>query len=155
MSKLVNILPKVFLWLLMLLSVGAMILVFSGGVIDPGAEYKEPVYIDYLLYWIGIMVGITILITIGFGLVQFVKSLVSNTKSALLSFGSILLLAAVFVITFITSDSSQPIEIMGYEGVHNQGVWLSVVSMFTNTIGIVAGIAILLMLFGGLFKVNK
>ncbi|MDD2559680.1 MAG: hypothetical protein PHE04_03305 [Bacteroidales bacterium] len=155
MSKLVNILPKVFLWLLMLLSVGAMILVFSGGVIDPGAEYKEPVYIDYLLYWIGIMVGITILITIGFGLVQFVKSLVSNTKSALLSFGSILLLAAVFVITFITSDSSQPIEIMGYEGIHNQGVWLSVVSMFTNTIGIVAGVAILLMLFGGLFRVNK
>jgi hypothetical protein len=128
---------------------------FSGGVIDPGAEYKEPVYIDYLLYWIGIMVGITILITIGFGLVQFVKSLVSNTKSALLSFGSILLLAAVFVITFITSDSSQPIEIMGYEGIHNQGVWLSVVSMFTNTIGIVAGVAILLMLFGGLFRVNK
>lgn len=155
MSKLVNILPKLFLWVLMLLSVGAMILVFSGGVVDPGAEYKEPVYIDYLLYWIGAMVGITALITVGFGLVQFVKSLITDTKKALLSFSAILLLAAVFVITFVTSNSSQPIEIMGYEGVHNQGVWLSVVSMFTNTIGILAGVAILLMLFGGLFRTNK
>lgn len=155
MSKLVNILPKVSLWLLMLISVGAMILVFSGGVIDPEAEYKEPVYVDYLLYWIGAMVGITLIVTLGFGLVQFVKGMISDTKNALLSLSAILLLAAVFVVTFITSDSSQPIEIMGYEGIHNQGVWLKVVSMFTNTIGIVAGVAILLMLFGGLFRVNK
>lgn len=155
MSKLINILPKVFLWLLMLLSVGAIVLVFSGGVIDPGAEYKVPVNLDFLLYWIGIIIGIAILLTLGFGLFQFSKSLVSNPKSALLSLGAILLLAAIFVVTFITSDSSETIEIMGYEGVHNQGVWLSVVSMFTNTIGIVAGIAILLMLFGGLFRVNK
>lgn len=155
MSKLVNILPKVSLWLLMLISVGAMILVFSGGVIDPEAEYKEPVYVDYLLYWIGAMIGITLIITLGFGLVQFVKGMISDTKNALLSLSAILLLAAVFVVTFITSDNSQPIEILGYEGIHNQGVWLKVVSMFTNTIGIVAGVAILLMLFGGLFRVNK
>ncbi|MDD2618658.1 MAG: hypothetical protein PHT87_07685 [Bacteroidales bacterium] len=155
MSKLVNILPKVFLWLLMLLSVGAIVLVFSGGVIDPVAEYKEPVYLDYLLYWIGAIIGIAILFTLGFGLFQFGKGLVSNPKSALLSLGAILLLVAVFVVTFMTSDSSETIEIIGYEGIHNQGVWLKVVSMFTNTIGIVAGVAILLMLFGGLFKVNK
>jgi len=139
----------------MLLSVGAIVLVFSGGVIDPVAEYKEPVYLDYLLYWIGAIIGIAILFTLGFGLFQFGKGLVSNPKSALLSLGAILLLVAVFVVTFMTSDSSETIEIIGYEGIHNQGVWLKVVSMFTNTIGIVAGVAILLMLFGGLFKVNK
>jgi sugar phosphate permease len=101
------------------------------------------------------MIGITLIITLGFGLVQFVKGMISDTKNALLSLSAILLLAAVFVVTFITSDNSQPIEILGYEGIHNQGVWLKVVSMFTNTIGIVAGVAILLMLFGGLFRVNK
>ncbi|HOQ58702.1 MAG TPA: hypothetical protein PLI37_06545 [Bacteroidales bacterium] len=155
MSKFINILPKLTLWILMLISVGATVLVFAGGVVDPEAEYKEPVLLDTLLYWIGIMIGIIILITIGFSIAQFGKNLFTDPKKALLSLGSVLLLAAVFVVTYVMSDSSQPLEITGYEGVHNRGVWLSVVTMFIDTIAIVASVAILLMLFGGLFKIKK
>ncbi len=139
----------------MLTSVGAVLLVFIGGVVDPEAEYKEPVLLDSLLYWIGAMIGIIILITVGFSLAQFGKNLFTYPKNALLSLGAISLLVAVFIVTYIKSDSSQPLEITGYEGIHNQGVWLSVVTMFIDTIGIVAGVAILLMLFGGLFRIKK
>lgn len=155
MLKFTNILPKLTLWLLMLLSVAAFVMVFVGGVVDPEAEYKEPVFLDTILYWIGIMVAIILVITITFALIQFVKSLIATPKQALLSLGAISLLVAVFVITYITSDNSTPLEITGYEGVHNQGVWLSIVIMFINTIGIVAGTAVLLMLFGGLFRVKQ
>lgn len=139
----------------MLTSVGAVLLVFIGGVVDPEAEYKEPVLLDSLLYWVGAMIGIIILITVGFSLAQFGKNLFTYPKNALLSLGAISLLVAVFIVTYIKSDSSQPLEITGYEGIHNQGVWLSVVTMFIDTIGIVAGVAILLMLFGGLFRIKK
>ena len=70
MSKLVNILPKILLWVMMAMSVVAIALIFLGGSVDPSAEYLEPVYTDVLLYWIAISVGLVGDLRICFGTID-------------------------------------------------------------------------------------
>lgn len=154
MSKLVNILPKVLLWVLMTVSVVATAMVFLGGSVDPSAEYLEPVYTDVLLYWIGISCGVALLVTLGFALVQLIKGMAKKPGEALKSLiGPILLIALLLVgyfgmnnYYFFTSDDLPTFD----------GTITLAMNQLTNMcmlgIGVLSVVAILLIIFAGAFK---
>ena len=154
MSKFSSLLPKVVLWILMVVSVAAFAMVFAGGSVDPTAEYLEPVYTDVLLYWIAAIVAIALVITLGFALVQLVKNFVKSPLATLESLVGPLLLVALLLFgyfgltnfNFLTND-----DIPAFDGVVSQSInQLSTMCMLG--IGALALVAILLIIFSGLFK---
>lgn len=154
MSKFVNILPKVLLWVLMVVSVVAIAMVFLGGSVDPSAEYLEPVYTDVLLYWIGISVGVALLVTLGFALVQLIKGMAKNPIEAIKSLiGPVLLIALLLVgyfgmnnYCFFTSD-----DIPTFDGAITLAM-NQLTNMCMLGIGALSVVAILLIIFAGAFK---
>lgn len=154
MSKLVNILPKILLWVMMAMSVVAIALIFLGGNVDPSAEYLEPVYTDVLLYWIAISVGVALLVTLGFALVQLIKGMIKNPWEAIKSLiGPILLIALLLVgffclndYYFFTSD-----DIPTFDGTITLAM-NQLSNMCMLGIGVLAIVAVLLIIFAGAFK---
>ena len=79
---------KVSSWTLLIssiISVVALIMFYTGGVVDPAAEMKEPVYTGLLLNWTYVLFGLTIASTIVLAAWQFLGSLKNDAKSALMS----------------------------------------------------------------------
>lgn len=154
MSKFYNLLPKISLWVLMLVSVVAFALIFIGGSIDPTAEYKEPVFTDVLLIWIAIILLLALAVTLIFACIQLVKGFISSPMSALKSLIGPLLLVALLLFgffgandfAFMTND-----DLPTFDGT---------ITLFTNqltnacmvAIGVLAIIAILLIIFANAFK---
>jgi len=154
MSKLTSLLPKIVLWVLMVVSVAAFAMVFAGGSVDPTAEYLEPVYTDVLLYWIVVIVAIALIITLGFALVQLVKTFIKSPLAAIQSLVGPLLLIALLLFGyfgmtgfhFLTND-----DIPAFDGIISTGV-NQLSNMCMLGIGVLAVVAILLIIFSSLFK---
>lgn len=154
MSKLVNVLPKILLWVMMAVSVVAIALIFLGGSVDPSAEYLEPVYTDVLLYWIGITVGIALLITLGFAVVQLGKGLVRNPGETIKSLIFPILLVALLLVGFFGMNNYcffGPDAIPTFDGTITL-LMNQLANMCMLGIGALSVIAILLIIFAGAFK---
>ncbi len=154
MSKLTNLLPKLVLWVLMILSVVAFVMIFIGGSVDPTAEYKEPVYTDVLLYWVGIIFAIALIITLGFALVQIAKSFVREPAQTAKSMIGVLLLFGLLLVSLFCFNDFNYINndiLPTFDGeitlLMNQ---LSNMAIIPTAV--LAVIAILLIVFSGLFK---
>ena len=144
MSKFLNNLPKISLWVLFAVSIVVSVLFWVGGseqVEINGNPWDQPYFTDALLDWSYILCGLAILITLAVTLVQFVAAFKENAKKGWTSLAVLAAFVAVFVVSWFLG-SSETINIIGYEGTDNSGFWaqftdMCVYSMYILSIGTV------------------
>ena len=83
--------------------------------------------------------------------ISFVHFMVCNPKA---SMGSLYVLAGSIIVLAITwcMGSAEKIEIIGYDGTDNQGVWAQISDMFLYSLYTLFAVAVLCMLLGGIKK---
>lgn len=154
MSKFTSLLPKIALWILMALSVVAFAMVFIGGSVDPTAEYKEPVYTDVLLYWVGAIFAIALIITLGFALVQIFHQFRTAPGAAVKSMIGVLALFGLLAVGFFCINGFNYVDnevLSTFDGTITLGM-NQLSNMSIVSIGVLAVIAIVLIVFSGAFK---
>ena len=148
---------KISSWsLLIILAVSAVILgtFYSGGIVNPGEEMKEPVYTGLLLNWIWALGGLTLGATLLFAASQFISQLRYNAKSAISSLVVLVLFAAMFFITYSMGDGT-PLQIIGYEGEHNIEFWLKLTDMWIYSSYILMALIISVVILGSVKRLLK
>ena len=102
----------------------------------------QPVFTDLLLYWMYALLAITVVVLIGFSIVEFGRGLKENPKKALRGFYAILGLAALLVITYVIGDGTL-LSIPGYEGTDNVPTVLKITDMWLYSIYFMLTITVL------------
>ncbi|HPW90130.1 MAG TPA: hypothetical protein PLJ40_01775 [Paludibacteraceae bacterium] len=131
MSKFLEKLPTLSLWVLFAISIVISLLFLFGGseeVIINNNPWDQPLYTDALLNWSYILLGLAILITIIVTLVQFIASFKANPKKGLTSVGVVILFVGVFVVSWFLG-TGDTLYIIGYEGTDNSGFWAQFTDM--------------------------
>ena len=98
-----------------------------------GEAIHVPLLTDTIIYWLYILFGIAIVVTIAMALIQFFKSMISNPGSALKSLIPIVLFIGIFVVSYLLG-SGERMSIIGYEGTQNEGTWAQITDMFIYTV---------------------
>lgn len=147
-----NKLSSIVLYILFAATVVVSLLFYLGGYVDPNAEYVEPVYTNSLMLLMYAFVAIAAVIVIVTQTIQFVKKAISEPKSAIKSILGIALLVVILVVTYFVSDGKQ-VEVLGVEPISE--AWIRLVDMQLYSAYVLAGIALVLMAVGGLFKKIK
>ncbi len=131
-------------------------LFFFGGE-DPNPlvpDMSQPVYTDSLIYWMYVLLGITIVITLAAAVYQFVMNFIDSPKAAIKSLASIIVLVGLLIVTW-AAGSDQALVMPGYDGAENVPFWLKLTDMFLYTIYIMMAVLILLILGFGISKKFK
>lgn len=135
------------------ISVVVFALFYVGGIVDPSAEMKEPVYTGLLLNWTYIIFGLTAVSTLIFAIWQFAGSLKTNPKSALMGLGVIVLFAAIlFVCYSIGNGTPLPVVNADTEKYNTEG-WLKITDMWIYSVYILIGLIVVAILWGSVKKV--
>lgn len=121
--------------LIVLVALGAVatIMFYFGGILEEkhvvaGDELDIPQYSDMFLYWIYILVGIVTTVTLVFAFIGFIRTCITNKRRAIAIVAVVLGLGILFYICW-KLGSSAAIEIPGYEGTDNVGLWPRVSDM--------------------------
>ena len=129
-----------------LISIVVLGLFFFGGQVPEhekiGADMAQPVFTDLLLYWMYALLAITVVVLIGFAIVEFGRGLKENPKKALRGFYEILGLAALLVITYVIGDGTL-LSSPGYEGTDNVPTVLKITDMWLYSIYFMLTITVL------------
>ena len=115
---------KISSWTLLISSIISIIVLgmfYAGGVVDPAAEMKEPIYTGLLINWTSVLFFVTIISTMLFAVWQFLTLLKTNAKSAIMSLVVLVCFVAVLFITYTMGDATQ---------VYNTPGWLKITDMW-------------------------
>ncbi|WP_018666318.1 hypothetical protein [Bacteroides gallinarum] len=115
---------------------------------------EEPAQTDALIYWMYILFGIAVIITIVAAIYQFVTGFIDSPMTAIKSLLGLILIIVVLVISW-AMGSDQPLVMPGYDGAENVPFWLKLTDMFLYTIYIMMGAMILLIFGFGIAKKFK
>ena len=115
---------------------------------------EEPAQTDALIYWMYILFGIAVIITIAAAIYQFVTGFIDSHMTAIKSLLGLILIIVVLVISW-AMGSDQPLVMPGYDGAENVPFWLKLTDMFLYTIYIMMGAMILLIFGFGIAKKFK
>ena len=119
-----KLVPKVTLWVLMLVGIIATAMFFFGGSegsLEVAGDFLDiPKFTNVLLYWIYALVVLVILVTFGFVLAKLVETFKVDPKRGLVSVGVVLGAVALCALCWFLG-SPEKIEILGYEGTDNVG----------------------------------
>ncbi|MBO5674398.1 MAG: hypothetical protein J6S09_08950 [Paludibacteraceae bacterium] len=119
-----KLIPKVTLWVLMVVGIVASVLFFVGGSegsLEVAGDFLDiPKFTDILLYWNYVLVGVVILVTFGFVIAKLIETFKVDAKRGLVSVGVVLAAVALCVLCWVLG-SPDKIEILGYEGTDNEG----------------------------------
>ena len=107
---------------------------------------EEPAQTDALIYWMYILFGIAVIITIAAAIYQFVTGFIDSPMTAIKSLLGLILIIVVLDISW-AMGSDQPLVMPGYDGAENVPFWLKLTDMFLYTIYIMMG-AMILLIFG-------
>lgn len=143
---------SIILYVLMGVSIILAVLFYFGNVI-PGTEgtnMEEPVITGKFLLWAGILAAITA----GLALIFPLINLFTNLKSAKKGF-FVLLGVAVLIFIAYTLASSQVLDIPGYSGPDNVPKTLKITGTGLITMYILAGLAVLSILYSEISKYFK
>ena len=141
-----------FLYFLMLVSVVLVILFYFGKVV-PGTEdtnLEEPVITKTILLWAGILVGLTAVLSLAFPIIN----IVTNPKAAK---GTLFTLIGAAVLIFIAwiLASDAVLDMPHYEGKDNVPKTLKLAGTGIFTAYVLAGLAILSILYSEIAKYFK
>ena len=115
---------------------------------------EEPAQTDALIYWMYILFGIAVIITIAAAIYQFVTGFIDSPMTAIKSLLGLILIIVVLVISW-AMGSDQPLVMPSYDGAENVPFWLKLTDMFLYTIYIMMGAMILLIFGFGIAKKFK
>lgn len=147
-------------WTLYALSAVTIVLIalfFLGGTVQPENQYvelvgiAEPSFTDGLLYWIYILLGITIFSVFAFSVIGFINNFRHNRKRAINSLLTLLVFAVLLVVAYALGDGT-PLNILGYEGTDNVPAMLKLTDMWIYSVYILMSLIILAMLFSPLIN---
>lgn len=111
----------------------------------------EPNFTNALLYWIYILLAVTVLAVFAFSIFAFINNFRYNRRRAINSFVTMAVFAVLLIITYSIGDGT-PLSILGYEGADNVKSMLKLTDMWLYTIYILMALTILAMLFSPLIK---
>ncbi len=116
-----------------IISIVVLGLYFLGGQVPDvdkiGADMSQPLFTDLVLYWMYALLIITIVVLIGFAIVDFFRGLKENPKKALSGLYALLAIAAVLIVTYVIGDGTL-LSIPGYEGSDNVPAILKLTDMW-------------------------
>ncbi|WP_300701465.1 hypothetical protein [Bacteroides sp.] len=121
-------------------------------VADP--SLSEPAQTDALIYWMYILLAVTVIVTVAAAIFQFVSGFIESPKNAIKSLIGLILIVVVLIISW-SAGSDQTLVIQGYSGTENVPFWLKLTDMFLYTIYILMGVMILLIFGFGIAKKFK
>lgn len=121
-------------------------------VADPALS--EPAQTDALIYWMYILLAVTVIVTVVAAIFQFVSGFIDSPKNAIKSLIGLILIIVVLVISW-SAGSDQTMVIPGYTGTENVPFWLKLTDMFLYTIYILMAVMILLIFGFGVAKKFK
>ncbi|HZJ79297.1 MAG TPA: hypothetical protein VFC69_01815 [Dysgonamonadaceae bacterium] len=130
---------------------------FLGGSVLPENQYAELVGIDEpnftngLLYWIYILLALTVFSVFVFSIFGFVTNFINNRKKAINSMVLLIVFAILLVIAYSIGDGT-PLNILGYEGPDNVTARLKMTDMWIYTIYILMALSVAAMLLSPLIK---
>ena len=120
-------------WTLLIVSIISLVVLgmfYAGGVVDPAAEMKEPIYTGLLINWTSVLFFVTIISTILFAIWQFVTLLKTNAKSAVTSLIVVVVFAAILFISYSIGDATPLKGLNADSQVYNVPMWLKVTDMW-------------------------
>ncbi|UCG28453.1 MAG: hypothetical protein JSV24_03580 [Bacteroidales bacterium] len=150
-SKLSNIVTY-FLYALMFVSVILVILFYFGKVV-PGTEdtnFEEPVITKTILLWAGILIGLTAILSLVFPIIN----IVTNPKAAKGTLFTVLGAALLIFIAWMLA-SNAVLDMPHYEGKDNVPSTLKLAGTGLFTTYILAGLAVLTILYSEISKYFK
>ena len=103
---------------------------YAGGVVDPAAEMKEPIYTGLLINWTSVLFFVTIISTMLFAVWQFLTLLKTNAKSAIMSLVVLVCFVAVLFITYTMGDATPLTGLNADSQVYNTPGWLKITDMW-------------------------
>ena len=151
---------RVSRWTLYALSAVTILLIalfYFGGNVAPENQYAElvgkaePSFTNALLYWIYLLLGITVFALIAFSVMGFINNFRYNRKRAINSLVTLLVFAVLLIIAYTIGDGT-PLNILGYEGPDNVPTMLKLTDMWIYSVYILMALTILAMLFSPLIK---
>jgi hypothetical protein len=89
---------------------------------------SQPKYLDLLINWAYILVGLTIFVLLCFAIWGFITGLKDNPKKAIGGLVALVLLVVLLLITY-SMGSGDILNITGYSGPHNVPTWLKLSDM--------------------------
>ena len=119
-----KLIPKVTLWVLMLVGIVASVMFFVGGSegsLEVAGDFLDiPKFTDILLYWNYVLVAVVILVTFGFVIAKLIETFKVDAKRGLVSVAVVLGAVALCALCWFLG-SPEKVEILGYEGTDNVG----------------------------------
>jgi len=115
---------KISSWTLLISSIISIIVLgmfYAGGVVDPAAEMKEPIYTGLLINWTSVLL---------FAVWQFLTLLKTNAKSAIMSLVVLVCFVAVLFITYTMGDATPLTGLNADSQVYNTPGWLKITDMW-------------------------
>ena len=150
---------KISSWTLLIssiISVIVLVMFYTGGVVDPAAEMKEPIYTELLLNWTYVLFFATIACTVLMALWQFVGALKHDAKSALMSLGVVILFVAMLGITYSMGDATPLTGLNADSQVYNTAGWLKITDMWIYSTYILIALILIVAVLGSVKKIlNK
>ena len=147
---------KVSSWTLLIssiISVVALIMFYTGGVVDPAAEMKEPVYTGLLLNWTYVLFGLTIASTIVLAAWQFLGSLKNDAKSALMSLLVLVLFVVLLGITYTLGDATPLTGLNADSQAYNTTGWSKITDMWIYSTYALIALIILAVVWGTIRRI--
>ena len=126
---------------------------YTGGVVDPAAEMKEPVYTGLLLNWTYVLFGLTIASTIVLAAWQFLGSLKNDAKSALMSLLVLVLFVALLGITYTLGDATPLTGLNADSQAYNTTGWLKITDMWIYSTYALIALIILAVVWGTIRRI--
>ena len=150
---------KISSWTLLISAIISSVVLgmfFTGGVVDPAAEMKEPVYTELLLQWTYVLFFATIACTLLMALWQFAGALKHDFKSAMGTLVVFVLFFAMLGITYTMADATPLTGLNADSQVYNTATWLKVTDMWIYSTYILIALILLVAVLGSIKKIlNK
>ena len=154
-----KLVPKVTLWVLMLVGIIATAMFFFGGSegsLEVAGDFLDiPKFTNVLLYWIYALVVLVILVTFGFVLAKLVETFKVDPKRGLVSVGVVLGAVALCALCWFLG-SPEKVEILGYEGTDNVGAMARMSDAIMYLVYILTASTIVALIWGVIYtRVKK
>ena len=152
LARILNIL----LGLLIGVSVILVVLFYNkNAAIAPDATFAQQIeefgsLLQYYLYWMYALVVVAAVAALLFPIV----GMFTNPKAALKTLGALIFMGAIVGIAYFQSTDTV-MNLPGYNGPHNEPVWIKFAGTMLNTVYITAALALLSILYSEVAKVFK
>ncbi len=118
------------------------------------ADLSQPKFTDIMLYWVYILLGVTVAVLLIFALFEFITSFRLRPKKALASLAVVLMLAVILIVSYFVGDGAL-LNIPGYDGADNNPITLKITDMWIYSIYVMLGLTVLFILISPVFKKIK